>query len=218
MNKAYCMDCMEALRKLPDKFFDLACVDVPYGIGASDYTRGGKQYGKSLAPSADYGRKQWDKSAPEREYFTQLFRVSKNQIMWGANHFISRIPYDSHCWLVWDKENGDNGYADCELAWTSFDSAVRMFRFRWQGMLQGNMTDKEQRIHPTQKPVALYTWIFNRYAKQGDKILDTHLGSGSSRIAAYDAHLDFVGFEIDPDYFSKQEERFKAHTAQLSLF
>ena len=108
----------------------------------------------------------------------------------------AEIAKDSSCWIVWDKMTGDNGYADCELAWTSFNSAVRLFRFQWMGMLQGDMKNKEERFHPTQKPVALYRWIYQHYAKQGDKILDTHLGSGSSRIAAYDANLDFWGYEI----------------------
>ena len=119
---------------------------------------------------------------------------------------------------MWDKENGDNTFADCELAWTSFPTAVRIFRYRWAGMLQGDMAHKERRIHPTQKPVRLYAWIFQRYAKPGYKILDTHLGSGSSRIAAWDAGLNFVGFELDPVYFALEEERFERHTSQLSLF
>lgn len=210
------VDCMEYMRTLPDNAFDLAVVDPPYGINES----GSKNHTRScLSQSKDYrpfdGE---DKSAPNDSYFKELFRVSKNQIIWGANHFISKIPYDSHCWLVWDKENGENDFADCELAWTSFNSAVRIFRFRWQGMLQGNMQDKEHRIHPTQKPVALYRWIFSKYAKDGSKILDTHLGSGSSRIAAYEAGLDFVGCEIDPVYFRKQEERFASYSSQQSLF
>ena len=128
------------------------------------------------------------------------------------------MPLDASCWVVWDKQNGDNDFADCELAWCSFPSAVRKFEFRWAGMLQGNMANKENRIHPTQKPVKLYEWLLTHYAKQGDKILDTHLGSGSSRIAAYNLGFDFVGCEIDEDYFKAQEERFKAHTAQQSLF
>lgn len=218
ISKTECRDCMDAMRELPDKFFDLAVVDPPYGIGAADYTRGGKQHGHAAAPSADYGRRTWDDTAPPPEYFRELQRVSCQQIIFGANHFISRIPQDSHCWIVWDKENGENSYADCELAWTSFSSPVRIFRYRWQGMLQGNMRSKEVRIHVTQKPVALYRWIFSRYAKPGFKILDTHLGSGSSRIAAWDAGLDFWGYEIDETYFRLEEERFEAHTAQLSLF
>ncbi len=125
---------------------------------------------------------------------------------------------DTPCWIVWDKDNGGSDFADFEMAWTSFPGAARMFRFCWAGMRQGDMKQKEIRIHPTQKPVALYRWIFRHYAKPGDKILDTHLGSGSSRIAAYDAGLDFVGFEMDPNYFAAQEERFEAYAAQCSLF
>ena len=217
MNVAYNMDCMEYMRTLPDKAFDLAVVDPPYGIGESgskNHTRGKLAVAKNYKAFAGN-----DIQPPSPMYFEQLIRVSTNQIIFGANHFADKIPNPaSSCWIVWDKENGNTDFADCELAWTSFKSAVRIFRFRWQGMLQGNMADKEQRIHPTQKPVALYTWIYQRYAKPGDKILDTHLGSGSSRIAAYDAGLDFVGCEIDPDYFRAQEERFRVHTAQENLF
>lgn len=217
MNIAYNMDCMEYMQTLPDKSFDLAVVDPPYGIGESgskNHTRGKLAVAKNYKAFAGN-----DTQPPTPMYFEQLIRVSKNQIIFGANHFADKIPNPaSSCWIVWDKENGNTDFADCELAWTSFKSAVRIFRFRWQGMLQGNMADKEQRIHPTQKPVALYTWIYQRYAKPGDKILDTHLGSGSSRIAAYDAGLDFVGCEIDPDYFAAQEARYQAHVAQMSLF
>lgn len=159
-----------------------------------------------------------DDNSPPKEYFDELIRISKNQIIFGANHFISKIPYDSHCWLVWDKDNGASDFADCELAYTSFKSAVRKFKFKWQGMCQENMKEKEIRIHPTQKPVALYTWIFQNYAKPGDKIIDTHLGSGSSRIAAYYAGLDFVGYEIDEIFFNLQQERFESVSAQTRLF
>ena len=217
MNVAYNVDCMEYMRTLPDNAFDLAVVDPPYGIGES----GSKNHTRSkLATAKNYKAfAGGDSQPPSLDYFEQLIRVSKNQIIFGANHFADRLPNPaSSCWIVWDKENGNSDFADCELAWTSFKTAVRIFRFRWQGMLQGNMANKEQRIHPTQKPVALYTWIYKNYAKSGNKILDTHLGSGSSRIAAYDAGLDFVGCEIDPDYFKAQEERFKEHTAQENLF
>lgn len=208
------MDCMEYMKGLPDNAFDLAVVDPPYGIGMD----GGKMGWGILAKQAEYTQKQWDSAPPEEDYFRELFRVAKNSIVFGANHFISKLPIDSPCWIVWDKCNGENDFADCELAWTSFKTAVRIFRFRWQGMLQGDMKNKEFRIHPTQKPIALYRWIFQHYAKDGMKILDTHLGSGSSRIAAYDAGLDFVGLEIDKEYFYKQEERFAAHSSQLNLF
>lgn len=156
---------------------------------------------------------------PDEKYFSELRRVSVNQIIFGANHFISRLGSpDSACWIVWDKQNGDNCFADCELAWTSFQTAVRIFRFRWQGMLQGNMRQKESRIHPTQKPIDLYRWIYRKYAKPGDKILDTHLGSGSSRRAAHDFNLDFVGCEIDKYYFDLQEKAWSEYTSQLNLF
>lgn len=217
MNIVYNMDCMEYMRTLPDKAFDLAVVDPPYGIGESGKNNKSRT---KLAKAQDYKPfAGLDKSPPNKECFLELARVSKNQIIFGANHFADKLPHPaSSCWIVWDKENGGNDFADCELAYTSFRTAVKIFRFRWQGMIQGDMKHKENRIHPTQKPVALYTWIFKRYAKPGDKILDTHLGSGSSRIAAYDAGLDFVGCEIDKYYFKAQEERFAEYTAQCSLF
>lgn len=214
--RAYNRDCMEAMKEFPDKYFDLSVVDPPYGIGAANYKRGGTHYGNAVAPSKNYGLKDWDNQAPATDYFAELSRVSKNQIIWGANHFGNLAP--ASCWIVWDKLTGENGYADCELAWTSFETAVRKFTFRWQGMLQGNMANKEERIHPTQKPAALYKWLLKNYAKPGDKILDTHLGSGSSRIAAYDMGFDFTGFEIDKDYFDAQEKRFQQFKAQTKLF
>lgn len=220
LNKLYNMDCMEGMAAFPDKFFDLAVVDVPYGINADKrmFNRGGRQPGNAAAPSTRYTHKNWDGTAPGTEYFAELFRVSKNQIIWGANHFISRLPLDSPCWIVWDKENGTNDYADCELAWTSFRTAVRKYTFKWHGMLQGNMKEKEVRIHPTQKPVALYKWLLLNYAQPGDKILDTHVGSASSFVAAYDMGFDYVGFEIDPEYYAAALERVEAVMSQQSLF
>jgi len=143
--------------------------------------------------------------------------VSKNQIIWGANHFISRFCKDSSCWIVWDKDNSGD-FADCELAWTSFPSAVRKFKFRWNGMLQENMKNKEVRIHPTQKPVALYEWLLGQYAKQGDKILDTHVGSASSLIACHNLGFEYVGFELDSDYFKAASERLETVKNQFSIF
>jgi site-specific DNA-methyltransferase (adenine-specific) len=216
-SEVFNMDCIEGMKQYPDNYFELAIVDPPYGIGedgSKNKTRTG-----GLAKPKDYkafaGN---DKNSPEIEYFNELKRISKNQIIWGANHFISKIPFDSSCWIVWDKDNGETDFADCELAWTSFKSAVRKYKFMWSGMLQGDMKNKENRIHPTQKPVKLYKWILTNYAKQGDKILDTHLGSGSSRIAAYDLGFEFTGFELDEDYFKASEKRFKQHTDQLTLF
>ncbi len=214
MNVAYNMDCMEYMKTLPDKYFDLAVVDPMYGIGENGAKSGSRA---KLAKRKYY--KPVDDTPPDEEYFKQLFRVSKNQIIWGANHFIEAFGFNSSHWIVWDKDNGDTNYADCELAWTSFPGSVKKFRYMWSGMRQEKQGHNHQfRIHPCEKPFALYRWIYQRYAKPGDKILDTHLGSGSSRIAAYDAGLDFVGCEIDRDYFEAQEKRFEAHTAQQSLF
>lgn len=214
MNIAYNVDCLEYMRTLPDRAFDLAVVDPMYGIGENGAKSGSRA---KLAKRIDY--KPVDDAAPSAEYFQELFRVSRNQIIWGANHFIAEFARNASCWLVWDKRNGNNQYADCELAWTSFPGAVRKFQYLWAGMLQEKQGVSHQyRIHPCEKPVALYAWIFGRYTKRGDKILDTHLGSGSSRIAAYDAGLDFVGCEIDKYYFDAQERRFDEYTAQGNLF
>ncbi len=213
-SEVYLEDCTEALKRFDDNHFDLAIVDPPYGINVA---KTGKVGGNNAGKAKDYGAKEWDKQPPNDEYFRQLFRVSKNQIVWGANHFISKMPFDSSCWLVWDKDNSGN-FADCELAWTSFDTAVRKFQWRWNGMLQQNMKDKEERIHPTQKPVALYEWILQNYAERGNLILDTHLGSGSSRIAADKGGFNFVGFEIDADYYEKSKKRFNDFKSQLRMF
>ena len=212
----YNMDCMEGMKQFPDKYFDLAIVDVPYGIGEC----GDKNHTRSkIAKAKDYKAFSGnDLQAPDKQYFDELFRVSKNQIIWGANHFISKIPYDSNCWIVWDKDNGENDFADCELAWTSFDSAVRRLKYRWQGMLQENMKNKEFRIHPTQKPVALYEWLLSRYAKDGDIILDTHVGSASSLIACHNTNHKFVGFELDEHYYKLSKERLDREMSQMRLF
>jgi site-specific DNA-methyltransferase (adenine-specific) len=213
LSEVFLMDCMEGIKNYPDKFFDLAIVDPPYGIGESGQTNKTRS---SLAKSKDYGNKNWDAAPPDSIYFNELIRASRNQIIWGANHFGNLAP--TSCWIVWDKVNGENDFADCELAWTSFTTAVRQFTFKWHGMLQQDMRNKEDRIHPTQKPVALYKWLLKNYAKPGDKILDTHMGSQSSRIAAYDMGFDYYGFEIDADYFKAGNERFENFKKQLKLF
>lgn len=222
----YNMDCMQGMKEFPDKYFDLAIVDPPYGIGES----GGKNKSRGkLAKPTDY--KDYignDSKPPNKDYFGELFRVSKNQIIWGANHFISKIPYDSSCWIVWDKVNGNTDFADCELAWTSFDTAVRKISFMWNGMLQGksiseghlmqgDKSKNEKRIHPNQKPVALYEWILSRYAKDGDIILDTHVGSASSLIACYNTNHKFVGFELDEYYYKVSKQRLDTEMAQMRL-
>ena len=219
IDKLYNIDCMQGMKEFPDKYFALAIVDVPYGIDVfnQNHMKDNKRYGNALAAPRTYKYKQWDKQAPPPEYFSELMRVSKNQIIWGANHFISRIPFDSPCWIVWDKDNGTNDFADCELAWTSFNTAVRRYKYRWNGMLQEDMKNKEKRIHPTQKPVALYSWLLERYAKYGDIILDTHAGSASSLVACYRGGFHFVGFEIDPEYYKAASERLCAEMAQIRL-
>lgn len=207
-------DNMALMSRYPDKYFDLAICDPPYGIGED----GKKNHSRSKATKAkQYTPKDWDNSAPNKEYFDELIRVSKNQIIWGANHFIERINKNSSCWLVWDKDNtGD--FADCELAWTSFNTAVRKFKYRWNGMLQQDMKNKEIRIHPTQKPVALYKWILDSYPMDGALILDTHLGSGSIAIACHDYGYDLTACELDKEYYDKAMLRLKNHTNQVKLF
>ena len=192
-------DCMEGMARYPDKYFDLAIVDPPYGIDINKSGRLGHYGGKG---------KKWDSNIPEETYFKELFRVSKNQIIWGGNYFY--LP-PTRCFLIWDKQQPEDvSFASCELAWTSLNQSAKTFYKRPQN------ADVE-RIHPTQKPVALYKWLLNNYAKQGDKILDTHLGSGSSRIAAYEMGYDFTAFELDTEYFEAQEKRYNSHIAQLKL-
>lgn len=208
-------DNMALMSRYPDNYFELAIVDPPYGIGEDG---GDKKRGTKGIKTPIYTKKNWDSSAPKKEYFNELVRVSKNVIIWGANHFIENITSaNSSCWIVWDKDNtGD--FADCELAYTSFNRAVRKFEFRWNGMLQGDMKNKETRIHPTQKPVALYKWLLDKYAKDGDKILDTHLGSGSIALACHDYGFELTACELDIEYYEKAVERIKNHVAQQKLF
>lgn len=202
------IDCLEYMAGLPNKSFDLAIVDPPYGIG-----EGGNNVSRHHS-QAKYKPSNWDKEPPSVKYFTELLRVSKNQIIWGANHFISRIPYDSPCWIYWHKDRyGD--FADGELAWTSFKSALRTYKFTWDGFRKQMPCN---RIHPTEKPVNLYKWVMESYAKPADRILDTHLGSGSSAIAAHEMGFDFVGCEIDKDYYDAACKRFKEQTMKQRLF
>jgi site-specific DNA-methyltransferase (adenine-specific) len=216
---------MNLMARYPDKHFDLAIIDPPYGIGED----GGKNHSRGkLKKPTKYASKDWDKQPPSLGYFKELKRVSKNQIIWGANHFIEKIPNsNSSCWIVWDKVNGETDFADCELAYTSFKSAVRIVKFMWNGMMQGanfkgdmqgNKKLNEIRIHPTQKPVALYKWILDKYANPNDKILDTHLGSMSIAIACADYGFDLVGCELDVDYYNKGMERINNHISQQKLF
>ena len=194
-------DNMEYMKDIPDKYYDLAVVDPPYGIGISNNPV--RQMHK---------RKQWDKDIPKKEYFEELFRVSKNQIIWGGNYFINYL-FNTQCFLIWDKvQPMDFSLAMCEFAWTSFKKPAKEFTL--------SVLQEHNKIHPTQKPIKLYEWIYLNYAKHGDKILDTHLGSGSSAIAAYNVNMDlnFDGIEIDKEYFDKSIKRIEELTREQSLF
>lgn len=211
----YNCDNMDLMAKYNDKHFDLAIIDPPYGIDINNQSQG---KGGGVARKIDYTKYNWDKQAPNNDYFNELFRVSKNQIIFGANHFISKIPFDSSCWIVWDKDNGLTDFADCELAWTSFKTAVRRFKWKWAGMLQQNMANKQERIHPTEKPIQLYQWILQNYAKEGDLILDTHLGSASIAIACHREKFSLVGCELVKEYYDKGLKRLQIEQMQHTLF
>lgn len=203
-------DCMEFMRDKPDGFWKLAIVDPPYGIGASEKnSTNKKQSRKSATNSIDYGNQRWDDGIPTEEYFKELFRVSKNQIIWGVNYY----PYDFLVGgrIYWDKRVTMPTYSNGELAYCSLINSIKSVEITWHGMLQENMKDKEIRIHPTQKPVALYKWLLTNYAKPGDKILDTHGGSMSSAIACYDLGFDLDICELDKEYFEAGKARFEKH-------
>ena len=209
----YNEDCVEALKRFPDKYFDLAVVDPPYGIGAGNVNFINR-YTANKNAEKFYRVNDWDKIRPDKIYFDELRRVSKNQIVWGGNYFVDMMQ-PARCFLVWDKKTGDNSYADCEMALTSFDANAKIYQKHWLG---SKAKDHDGRLHPTQKPIGLYEWIYKLFAKEGDLILDTHLGSGSNRIAAHKAGLNFTGFEIDKDYYEAQEKRFKDFVSQLRMF
>jgi len=204
----YNMDCMDGMKEFPDKYFDLAIVDPPYGIGADKGT-GGFGIG-----NARHYTSQWDANIPTEEYFKELRRVSCDQIVWGGQYMTSHLRSGTK-WIVWDKVGEvafNNPYSKCELAWTSFNGAVDKFTHKLMGFIADG---KEHRIHPTQKPVALYKWILTNYAKEGDKILDTHVGSASSLIACHDLGFDYVGFEIDEEYYKLAQKRIDEEFAQV---
>ena len=199
-------DCMDMMREFPDKYFDLAIVDPPYGIGAAEM-----QLGKgSGTESRKWTKKSWDDLTPCPKYFAELRRVSRNQIVWGGNYMIENL-YSSPCWVIWDKMQDFSG-AVFEMAWTSFSYPAKAFR-----MSRVEAYAKQNKWHPTEKPVALYNWLLANYAKQGQRILDTHLGSGSHAIACYYAGMHLTACEIDPDYFHAAQERIKKETAQTLL-
>ena len=210
-------DCVEGLKRFSDNYFDLAIVDPPYGLNISALSNYGESGGTDKRWNTNkkdfYKPKEWDKNIPTAEYFEQLKRVSKNQIVWGWNYYVSYFN-DCPSYIVWNKEASGN-YSDCEIAWCSIKGTNKIFKWLWNGFRK---QQPEARIHPTQKPVALYDWILEQYGSDANLILDTHVGSGSSRIACNKAGKQFVGFEIDKDYYEAQEKRFKDFVSQLRMF
>ena len=211
MINLYNIDCMEAMKKAPDNHWDLAIVDPPYGSNDAISIPNCKSTFKQATKRKKY--KVFKNIAPSPKYFNVLNRVCKKWIIWGGNYF----PITGGG-IVWNKNNPNPKFGDAELAICNTHSSIRIFNYTWNGMIQENMKNKEHRIHPTQKPVALYTWLLDRYAKEGDKILDTHLGSGSIAIACHDMGFHLDGFEIDEEYFQAASKRLKNHQRQLKLF
>ena len=201
-------DNMQLMERYEDNYFDLAIVDPPYGINASEMTMGSgknKKYNKG---------KKWDNETPSKEYFNELQRVSKNQIIWGGNYFADKLK-PSRCYVFWDKGiYADCDFADGELAWTNFNKVLRIAKIRYKGFLGADKI----RIHPTQKPVKLYEWLLMNYAKEGDKILDTHLGSGSIALACHNLNFDLTACELDKEYYNAAMKRLKQHQQQLTMF
>ena len=207
-------DNMDLMIRYPDNYFDLAIVDPPYGINIEDKNSCKRlQSKKSSALSKFYGSQKWDNSIPKDDYFNQLKRVSKKQIIWGANYFGLKGGY-----IYWHKSVTMPTYSQGELAWVSFNKKISFIDIPWAGMIQHDMKNKEVRIHPTQKPVKLYEWLLMNYAKEGDKILDTHLGSGSIAIACHNLNYDLVACELDKDYYLASLKRLKQHQSQIRMF
>lgn len=210
-------DCLEAMRQMTDNQFDLAIVDPPYGIGFGEFNRTNKRSDGTRYKADKYKNSGWDDSIPTQEYFVELRRVSKNQIVWGGNYFPPL--WDNGCkgFIFWYKGNPVPNFADGELAWTSFNKVAKQFDYRYYGGLEGN-TSASVKIHPTQKPVKLYEWLLDNYAEQGQTILDTHLGSGSIAIACHNRGYSLTAFEIDKEYFEAAKKRLEVHQSQLTIF
>lgn len=214
MIKLYNIDCVDLMKKYSDNYFDLAIVDPPYftEYGKKNYT--GNDINKKGIRRQTKKINYW--KVPDQLYFDQLYRVSKNTIIWGCNYYQNYIKTSGR--IIWYKKNLQSTFSKCEIASHSFGVRVDFFAYEWNGMIQQDMKNKEQRIHPTQKPIALYRWILDNYAKKGDKILDTHLGSGSSAIAAHQLGFDFVGSELDKHFFESMQKRVKRTTSQTNIF
>ena len=210
MSAFYNMDCMEGMKQFPDKYFELAIVDPPYGIGVDGQKERYDQHNPKHSRKG-HAQKDWDKTTPCGKYFSELVRVSQNQIIWGGNYFVQHFDAGHKGWIVWDKGQHGLTMSDCELAYSSFDTPTRIFTLNRVALLI------EGTIHPTQKPIALYKWLLSNYAKQGDKILDTHVGSASSLIACREMGFDYTGYEIDTDYYNAATKRLEAAKAQVNI-
>ena len=216
IDKVYNMDCLDGMRLMKEQGIkaDWCITDPPYGIGEDglkNHSRGNKAAPTLFTP------KDWDKRRIEKPYFDIMRDVSKEQIIFGGNYYTDYLP-PSSCWIVWDKENGANDFADCELAWSSYKGAVRIFRYMWNGMLQGNMKNKEKRVHPTQKPLPLIEWILNKYTKEGDIVLDPFMGSCTTAVACYKMNRHYIGFELDKEYYEIGMKRLQEVQNQISIF
>tara|TARA_R110000850_G_C9837186_1_gene453935 strand:+ start:97 stop:747 length:651 start_codon:yes stop_codon:yes gene_type:complete len=210
-------DNMKLMARYPDNYFELAIVDPPYGINESKNNEFGKKIKNSATKKTNYKKKDWDSEAPNKEYFKELFRVSKNQIIWGVNNFDFNFSSGR---IFWDKDVPKEFYSSSkgEIAFKSFNKSIDLVKITWNGMIQHDMKNKEIRIHPTQKPVKLYEWLLMNYAKEGDKILDTHLGSGSIALACHNLGFDLTACELDKDYYTAALKRLEQHQSQIRMF
>jgi site-specific DNA-methyltransferase (adenine-specific) len=229
MIELYHGDCLNILKDMPDNHIDVIVTDPNYGIGEAagknksrgsaakaNKWKGSRNTTGASVPATQFKKMEWDNKRPSPIYFKEMLRVSKHQIIFGGNYFADLLP-PSSCWIVWDKKNGETDFADCELAWTSFKTAVRIFKYRWNGMLQGNMRNKEKRVHPTQKPLPLGEWLVSNYTKEGDLIADFFMGSGTFGEAAINFKRSFIGVEKEKEYFDKAKERIEDADNQINF-
>ncbi len=211
------VDCMEYMKSLPDNAFDLAIVDPPYGINFGEFNRTNRTTTGKTIKADKYKNNNWDDSIPNDNYFEELFRISKNQIVWGGNYFPYLWKNGCKGFIYWHKGNPVPNFSDGELAWSSFNKVAKQFNYQYYGNIEGN-TSASKKVHPTQKPIKLYEWLLTNYAQQGDKILDTHLGSGSHAIACNNLGFELTACELDKDYYEASIKRIKQATAQERLF
>lgn len=212
LNRAYLGDCIEIMKKIPDKYFDLCLTDPPYGINMD---------GGNIGKSFNHDKKSWDSKIPDKIYFDELKRISKNQIIWGGNYFTEFLE-PSRCWVVWDKnkaEGKETTFAQGELAWTSFDENLRIFKYTWDGFIQGEAGNKikEEKYHPTQKPISLMEYCLEKFSKEGDKIIDIYGGSGTTAIACINKKRDFVICEKEESFYKIITERIEKATASRNF-